>query len=504
MSSQVKKYEPYLLTLFSFSFVFFLFGKNLLADFWLIDDHSILTFINNANNGFLDFFKLVAMSEVGQFGTSNRFRPGYYTLYVLETLIWGANPFFWYLFRIFMCSVFVLCITKVVSRNLGIIWAILFILLTFSYTYWTDIWSRLGPGESYCAFGLGIFVYAYFNLIQQSSKNEIFDSVLLFIGTFIAAGSKENFLILFLPLLILLYFRWKKSTLSKSLNISIISSLLYIGVIILNLFLAFRKTDIDFYANPVTFESRLLKLLAVFQITDFLILAITFILFLSIYFFRNKFSPLIKFLNLIYLNLIVSFFGAALILIQVVFYNGKWPTDMRYDFPGMMVLPLVVVIWGYSLAVVFSNYPKFKYFIIFIILGFNTNRIVTSFKSMREGAKANVERTQTVKKNIDLILQAGRDNPKAGIVFESFNPLDYESIISLKVFLGFYKLMNPIVVRVHNHNPENQETALYKMLSSAIISWEKDDQEKLKNMDSCFSVYFNGKATTNCSELVRF
>jgi hypothetical protein len=75
---------------FSVLLVAQLFGANLNADFWLIDDHQILTFIHKAGGGFRDFFHLFRFSEIAHFGAANRYRPGYYTLYILDP--WCGEP----------------------------------------------------------------------------------------------------------------------------------------------------------------------------------------------------------------------------------------------------------------------------------------------------------------------------------------------------------------------------------------------------------------------------
>ena len=327
----------------SLALVLQLFGANLNADFGLVDDHQILTFIDKAGRGLRDFFYLFRFSEIARFGAANRYRPGYYTLYILESLVWGADPFWWYLSRLVMAAVFVFACTYVMARVYGWASGAFFVLLVFSYPYWKDIWSRLGPGESYCAFGLALITIA-FERLWTLKRPQWYWSLLLAVGVFIAAGAKENFVLLLFPIAVLAYAMKARRKLSPHLVAAIIFSVLYIALIVLELVMAFSKAGTDPYANPVTLASRAAMLLSGARMPDFRFALYSALGALTIFWvFRNnaKLHPCLR--SRLLQVACISSAVVLLLLSQKVFYNGEWPTGMRYDFPGMLGPPLLMV-----------------------------------------------------------------------------------------------------------------------------------------------------------------
>ncbi|RHX86338.1 hypothetical protein DLM78_10915 [Leptospira stimsonii] len=176
----------------------YLFGPNLKAKWWLIDDHEIFYFLKSKNSqqNWIQFFEiLLNQTEVGSFGNSQRYRSSYYFLRVFETLLWKDNPLLWYSFRLVITALFSFSILKLLTKYFSFSLSILFLLSVFSLRYWSDIFSRMATSETYAVFGISLILIGISNYRDQS-QNSIWTYVSIAVGVMIAEGSKENFLFL--------------------------------------------------------------------------------------------------------------------------------------------------------------------------------------------------------------------------------------------------------------------------------------------------------------------
>lgn len=181
------------------------------------DDHEIVMASGNAIGSWLH-------SEA--FQPWLRWRPSYYTMRYLETMLWHNNAFAWHLTRLIGISsgIYLLCLSsiKIIGPATG---SLLGIALVFSPVL-NDFAQILGPAETYCFFGLSLWAFGCTGLLEWFGllKNECFQArnkmssgwhaFLVLIGSVIAAGSKENLVILMLPNLWMLY---KSMSLQKSI-----------------------------------------------------------------------------------------------------------------------------------------------------------------------------------------------------------------------------------------------------------------------------------------------
>lgn len=496
-------------------FVLYLFGKNVFAQFWLIDDHSIITFIGDGGKTILNFFDMLATTEVWQFGTSNRYRPGYYTWYILESITWGFHPMAWYISRLFMASVFIYSMIYTLRHFVGVVAAILFTAYLFTFSFWNDIWSRLGTGEVYAACGLGAFIIAFINLRTQilSGNRKWFHLhlALLSFGVFTAAGSKENFVLLALPLLYLLVIGFQKN--KKIFNVFtavIFANLLFISWIVLAIVLALAKSKVDFYVNPVTVSSRSMLLIKLFKIKfiqgTLLLSSISFLL--SFYLSKKtkwtELSVMLKKLAFVYAT---CFF---LYLTQYIFYNGNWPTGMRYDFPGFLCSPLFYLssfVFLTNLCIQkFSFLNGKKAYFNFILSVILTGIVLkVGFVAIRNGAENNLSRTTETYNNLKKVAELVRGTSDA-IVLESHLPINYESYFSIKSFMRYYyKIDNPIYLRVHGYSVETESDPLMKNLAIALVGIAEQDKAAVDSLiNNCVSINLSGDTQTNCQPGVRF
>ena len=121
-----------------------------------------------------------------------------------------------------------------------------------------------------------------------------------------------------------------------------------------------------------------------------------------------------------------------------------------------------------------------------------------------EGSNDNVSRTQSTKAKIAAIVGELKSSPSVPLILESHNPIDYELIISLKVFLKHFGVTNPVYVRVHGYTAEAQRTELFRKLAASVIAWSRMDESQVAESNPCYSVHFRGQNQTGCKTLAQF
>lgn len=199
---------------------YYLFGQLRNAKLGLVDDHEILRFLGTDHLiRFVDIPRiLLTQTEVGDWGNESRFRPVYYTLRILEAMIHGDQAGQWYLTRMVLVVVtafgfafLLLRITFVrangVARNAAaVVLAAVTGLFVLTMPAWTDIAMRLGPSEIYVGVGLMLFAFGAHEI--WLAREAWWGWASFFVGYFLAVGSKEDCVLLVVPLIGLLLLRF--------------------------------------------------------------------------------------------------------------------------------------------------------------------------------------------------------------------------------------------------------------------------------------------------------
>lgn len=201
---------------------FYFFGPNLFGAFSLIDDHEIFRFTQG--EGQLSFTSipqiLLSETEVGDWPNSPRFRPIHFLFKLIETSTFGLVPFYWFLWRLAIATflsfslgaITFLLLKKLFFGRLRLIFSFSVGLLVSTATLllptWTGILLRLGPSEIYVALGLGMMFWGLF--IKFITPKYSFGFLLIFIGSAIAIGSKEDMIILAGFVSLLFFQDWKQ------------------------------------------------------------------------------------------------------------------------------------------------------------------------------------------------------------------------------------------------------------------------------------------------------
>jgi hypothetical protein len=191
---------------------------------------------------------------------------------------------------------------------------------------------------------------------------------------------------------------------------------------------------------------------------------------------------------------------------QVVFYNGNWPARIRFDFPGMITTPLIVIA-AIAVATGFIRlfWPKTPAYVVplFVAVVYG-NTMIHGFREVRAGSKSNEQLTESIQSKVDLISKILKNDPQSFLVIETYDAFNYEYILSLQEFLHFYGVENPIVVRVHGYNVKDQPSELLKILAGRILEWDQAGLKELATGRKCYSAHISGHEPTNCQDLADF
>jgi hypothetical protein len=133
---------------------------------------------------------------------------------------------------------------------------------------------------------------------------------------------------------------------------------------------------------------------------------------------------------------------------QIIIYSNKWPNGTRYDFPGVLVLPILVILsfsyfrGTYSLDL---QKRKFDLFIYFYVMLFAILMIfhIGNIRGAQQKSEANVLRTLQFTNNMEQLAEAGKMHPDYAFIIQASDPgWDYEPVFSYSRFIRFYGAEN--------------------------------------------------------------
>lgn len=191
-------------------------GPNVEAVFGPIDDHEPLAWMGSGSRVPLtEAWQALLTSEVGQAGSTARFRPVYYVTRVMQGVVLGDNPRLWYACTVALFIITVSALGYAVARwttrglpisSVGrrlaveICASVLGVLLFASMPAWAGIATRLGPSEQLALAFAALSILGATKLADRAGTSGWWWLVVSG-GAFGAALSKENFVpILLLPL----------------------------------------------------------------------------------------------------------------------------------------------------------------------------------------------------------------------------------------------------------------------------------------------------------------
>lgn len=482
-------------------FGFYLIGTNFQAKMGKIDDHEIEMFLGSDGKiNIVEIPKVIAGTEVGKWGKYERFRPSYYTLRVIESSLWRDNAFLWYATRYVMLVVVMGLGYLILARILPKLIAMLSIFYLLTLPMWADVLTRLGPSEIYAAVGVTMFGYG---LITQLDW-------LWFVGYLIAVGSKENLLFL-LPVLgiwFLIQIIQKKVTTKQAILAA--TAIAYTVWILGGIVLATRLSGTDVYGTNISYVDRL-KLLWSHKRY---IIETQHLLFAAVVSLGMLVESMVRRKNPKYFWIMLML--GVIVASQYIFYDNTLPTNMRYDFPGVVVMRLLNIIpvaWMLELVKDNKRQILIKAGLVGLmagILGFQIFR--HGYTPIRLRAIVNKNQTLTFEQTLNPLISKLKSNPDKTLVMVSDYYLDYEPIVSISRFLRAKGVSNTIALdyRIVETDPQNSlklelEDELIKVREGGAVTEVFSNFEKYDQTETdCYSITFQKRLESNCELVATF
>jgi len=516
---------------------FYIFGENLKAQWWIIDDHEIMRYLGPDNQLELKDIPraLLSETEIGHYGGKPRYRPSYYLIRLLETALWGNHPTLFYLTRLLIFSFFIFTSWYVLKHALGSIGSFIFAMAIISFNYWADIFSRLGPSEAYAVFGFSLFLIGFYQYQNQDKNRSLLLAwVLIFLGAIILIGSKENMVLIAIPVVFMLIKNIKEKNLTLTQLLFSIAILSFCLFVILAVYQGIHsRGSVDMYLTDVSTSSLLVILrnelrtlpfsIIKYFSYDTLIMAVSYAFIAAGLWFipllhKKEFPESQRRVNKILLRSVLYLGSVYLFFLsQRVFYADRWPTGIRYDFPGKLGEMVALIILINTCLLLFERCKmrkfdlavfKFGYGILFLIIIVQNN----FYYDLIASAENNVQRTSIFTQHINQIKQETEAHPENIIVLQSFDAMDNEPILSVKYFLEAYGVTNEVAIQVNQYTssmyPEHSsERALALKLEQISAQGGWDGFVPLGDINdlqgACYSIDFSGTSNTRCTDLGR-
>ncbi len=440
-----------------------LWSDNLQAQWGMIDDHEIIRILGTKNTVTLsEISEQFRYSEARNPGMLPRYRPAYSILKFAEAWMWGANPHLWYIARMSMFCISLAILWWLAAEGLGLLLAAGFCMYLLTSPYWPGLWACLGAGESYCCFGLALAALGTYLLWMRNQTPGAYavSWILVDVGVVVAAGSKENFVLLALPLAWLLIRERRAGRLRPGLGVAgalTLTYCLFIGGVVV---LIMSRQGADMYGNSVAIGKRsslVLNLLSGSEGFRFLVTVIPIAIWVSRYIFHDSSQVRAATMRGILQRFALTESILAVVYAgQIIFYDGGWQADSRYAFPGdtaiifgVLYVPLYFLLecrqfMPQAAARRVATYLGSALIVFSCWLGYDASKLP---------AKANARRTKAFSSALVRIEQAAAKDQAVPVVLWSAEVGDFEKIIAVSAFVKARGVKNPVLLQTASPYP---------------------------------------------------
>ena len=391
------------------------------------------------------------------------------------------------------------------SKYVPSITAYMFIFYIMTGKYWSDIFARLGPAETYALLSSSILAYGI------SMRN----FWLVILGYVLTVGAKENLISLFPIFATWIVLNYKELKSNRSYIIGVVIAIIVTVIVGANVYIYASTNTADIYGNSIGFKVRIIDFVENFKLEIRKYhLKFPIILTLMAFFQQILYKLLFK-LKLtsskIWLKILSMGLIGIVICSQYLFYNNQIPTNSRYDFPVMILIPLLTLLTASILSDYFEIMTSKRYniFSIFIYLIYSITLLRTinlqNYYYINSQSQRNAIQSERFDHELRSIINNIKNNAWP-LVMVSDNPVDYESLVSLSRYIYASKIDNMLMIKyIPDYNLDN---SLGSMLQDRIInvmnhgsSIESDFGFFYKYEESepnCYAITFrySGKYTT--------
>lgn len=522
-----------LISLLSALVIVVLVGSNMKAEWAIIDDHGIYELLGtDLKVPPQDIPQLVLQTEVGQPFLKTRYRPSFWFLRISESSLWGDSTFLWHLSHMIMFAASAAIFWWIFASLIGIVNGLLFTMVILTFPFWFDIWGRLGASEAYGVPGLALFSLACINVYRSyggafppNARSKLGNWALFVLAGFVAIGAKENLLILEIPVLLLFLFILIRKRMDAATVIST-SAVGAFGLFVASsVAIALSKSGADIHLSSVAPSGRssvfFSALLILATSGTFVISAFAMMLTLGIIAFylnrRGDLQLIQRFRSVVTKFILAVGALGVLYLSQIVFYNGDWPTNDRYDFPGRLAEPLLVLAVALLCIEITSILVKSN--IVRPIgnfalgVGMLVAILILGYSPLQTAIASNITSTQAFTGRMHEIASVLKSNPKASLILEAHDTQDSEPVLSVPTFLRAYGVTNPIYERFHEPAAEVMTSGYDQYLADFLRNTSQNGSlvrgvaliQPLSDWDhgKCYSIGFSGDDSGSCKFLTR-
>jgi hypothetical protein len=148
----------------------------------------------------------------------------------------------------------------------------------------------------------------------------------------------------------------------------------------------------------------------------------------------------------------------ALWLSQYVFYDGKWPAGTRYDFPGVLAIPLALVAAAALGMKLLRTLGWDRRILRAVRAGLVVGLLLLvgsrDLATLRQGAIATIENNYAFALCLDTLSEKAAAHPDRPILFVTWRPWDFEPAHSYRQFLAYRGVMNPFYLSLLGFSPD--------------------------------------------------
>lgn len=479
-------------------FGYYLMGGLFSAKLGMIDDHEIPYFLGS--DGAITLAELpsvIGKTEIGAWEEYLRFRPSYYTIRVIETMLWGDNATLWFFTRYLLLVLSMWWGFRIMNKYFPKILSYLFIFYVLTMPFWPDLLTRLGPSEIYGIPALVGFAYGY-----------VFKKPWILLASYtMAVGAKENFLFLLPLLLIWMWQMYHDQKMTKALWVG---SALALGMtvwVVSAILVATGRAGSDIYGEAISYRYRITRFIwdipkIIVDRKMYVSLTMTLIMFVN-WIKKPKDKS-----GFSYLITMLAVYGV--IASQYIFYPNQIPTLMRYDFPVMVLfrvadlLAISFLITKYKWAKNLTLITTATILVIFILRW--------QYSLIHNQIQRVINSTSEFSHKFDTVVEVARKDKNRIFVFVSQRFIDFEPVTSVARYLVARSVANRFEFK-YIPTPGLTDPLGIHLESRMIGAMNGSNKEELfarfstfSNPDAnCYSVVFGAaNALPTCPELVRF
>jgi hypothetical protein len=495
---------------------------------WAIqDDHEIAFFVGRADRlPFSEIPRTLLETEIGYAGRWPRFRPAYMGLRLLESSLWGFSPLGWYRTRLVMYVLSVFLVGWMLAARIGVVGAIGLVTWVLSARYWFHVWGRLGPPESYAAFGCALWALAIYLLwpavtpSTRTARYRVGLGLLFFVvGNAVVVGAKENFLILAGPNLALAVIEMRSGRTGGIRWWACLTDVAVAAAVATPLAIYFSTTPIDYYGHSVAFQGRAAVLTqGVVRLTALhgaVIVAVALWVATRSVSLVGVAGPSPAWRRLTSSLVLASVSALVLFLSQFVLYNGDITRDTHYEFPAALAGPALVVVVSLYLRDFFRRtgalgVERVVYHLtaaVFVGLALLSSH---GFREQREMSRGWATATRDFTARITAAATTARADPNVPIVVISGRPFDQEPILATERFLWTLGVSNPLFLVLDWMPGRPQWSPIESHLAPGLVRFAHEGgrgfqpADRLEPNAPCLSIGLSHEPRHGCRSLGRF